>query len=179
MVFNQIAGFEHKRGFKFHFINPFFKGLSHHLVAMMIDTGRFKEHWLTLASGYFVITKEKMFILEEFFFRYGSFCYGRAPLLMIFSADWTNCKHLAGALRRYLFLWLSWLQSFLTRPCWLALLHSEPEGKSNKRRRRQRFDEKWPNHCSFKYFLKVILCSRYRLGQQTKNEIRFSTKIRS
>ena len=30
---------EHKISFNFHFINPFFKGLSRHLVAMMIDTG--------------------------------------------------------------------------------------------------------------------------------------------
>ena len=37
----------------------------------------------------------------------------------------------------------------------------------------------WPNHCSIKYFLNMILCSRYKSYQQSKNEIRFSIKFRS
>ena len=37
----------------------------------------------------------------------------------------------------------------------------------------------WPNRWSIKHFLKPILCSRYKLNQWSKKEIRFSIKFRS
>ena len=75
--------------------------------------------------------------------------------------------------------WLSQLSPFLEENTYTYRVMWRRVNKASVLKALPTTTKKWPNCCSIKYFLELILCSRYELYQLTKNEIRFSIKFRS